>query len=115
MAMAGDAVRRHPLGRVARSHSSIAIWKRYGPGSLVENHRGKPWENHGKMVVEWDLMGFHGRVLPSGNDCYFANWKDPPSFTGKLHYEWPFFQSYVKDYQMVDPKMIEVELAELYL
>ena len=19
---------------------------------------GKPWENHGKMVVEWDLMGF---------------------------------------------------------
>ena len=23
------------------------------------NHR-KPWENHGKMVVKWDLMGFNG-------------------------------------------------------
>ena len=26
---------------------------------------GKPWENHGKMVVSWDFMGFYG-ILPSG-------------------------------------------------
>ena len=26
----------------------------------IQNHRktmGKPWENHGKMVISWDLMG----------------------------------------------------------
>ena len=31
-----------------------------------------------------DLMGFQWDV-PSGNDCYIANWKDPPCFHGKTH------------------------------
>ena len=37
---------------------------------------GKPWENHGKMVIEWETYGkfigkpmaLHGD-LASGNDC----------------------------------------------
>ena len=36
----------------------------------MENLRktiGKPMENGGLMVCEWDL--------PSGHDCYIANWK----------------------------------------
>ena len=27
---------------------------------LKAKGEGKPWEKHGKMVVEWDLMGFFG-------------------------------------------------------
>ena len=40
----------------------------------LRNTIGKPKENHRKMVL------FHGNSwdLPSGNDCYITNWKDPP-------------------------------------
>ena len=47
-----DALRKKGGGGEATSRG--ARRKPRGTGKTI----GKPWENHGKMVVYWDLMGF---------------------------------------------------------
>ena len=41
---------------------AAAPWHSHGPigGKTGGKTIGKPWENHRKMVVSWDLMGFYG-------------------------------------------------------
>ena len=43
-------------------------------------YMAKSWENHRKMVVEWDLMVIYPLV-----NSHITNWKDPP-LNGKTQY-----------------------------
>ena len=62
--------------------SSVRSWR---PGDLTFilykwKLMGKPWENHRKMVVSWDFMGYYPLVMTN-----IANWKIT-IFNGQIHY-----------------------------
>ena len=80
--------------------------------NLIASLMGKPWENHGKMAVQWDLMGFYGSlwdwmglngIYATGNLLH-SYWTWPRKVREFSHQTW-WFSIVMLVYQK-DPKGI---------
>ena len=66
------------------------------PSQLI----GQPWENHRKTMGKWWLNGIWWE-LPSGNDCYIANWEKITTFNGQSTISTGSFSIAMLKYQRV--------------
>ena len=100
--MTGGKLKHHPNSR-ARPNANSRVLSLIGFTTLVIYRItiGKPQENHRKMVVEWDLLGFYPLVMTNiaiENHHFIA---------GKIHSTSPFSMAMLV-YQRVGSKTTSV-------